>query len=153
MAWNNNNTPGTNWQGGQSFATIKQLNSSIGYTSTIYIDLSTTTGIVSNVLQGEINALVVGGTTSLWANYPAIANVDMAGYSLNNAKFLSTMDLQCSSINGLDIGILNSTITIGGVTIVNNSIVTQNITQQKSAFEQIIGGINAVAATLSLIHI
>jgi hypothetical protein len=152
MAWNNNNSPGTNWQGGQSFATIKQLNSSIGYTSTIYIDLSTTTGVVSNVLQGEISSIIAGGTTSLWANYPAIANVDMAGFSLNNAKFLSTMDLQCSSINGVDIGIFNSTITLQGVTITNNSIITQNITQQKSAFEQIIGGINAVAATVSEIN-
>ena len=157
MAWNNNNTPGTNWQGNQSFATIKQLNSSIGYTSTVSNALSTTTGIVSNALQTEINSIVTGGTTSLWANYPAISNVNMNGCNIYNcstvtAIYLSTMDLQVSSINGADISIFNSTITLGGVTIVNNSIVTQNITQQKSAFEQVIGGINAVAQTVSEIN-
>ena len=128
MSWQNAYTfGGPNWSG------IPQANtgliiSSLGYTSTVSNALSTTTGIVSNALQGEISTIVAGGTTSLWANYPAIANVDMAGFSLNNARYVSTLDLQVSSINGTDIKIFNSTVTIAGVTINNGTVTTTNIT-------------------------
>jgi len=166
MAWNpQQTTPGTNWQGNQPVATLRQLNSTIGiistvsnynfrYTSTVSNTLSTNTGLSFSTVNALINGLILstGGTTATWSAFPALQNVDMAGYSLNNARFLSTLDLQCSSINGLDIGLFNSTITLQGVTITNNSIVTQNITQQKSVFEQVVGGINAVASAVSEVN-
>ena len=123
---------GALWTGNQTLATTRQLLSTS--TGINPLQLSTNTGLynyttaTSNTLQTEINSIVAGGTTSLWANYPAINNVNMAGYSLNNAKFVSTLDLQVSSINGSDIKITNSTIVVGGVSITNGTINTTNIT-------------------------
>ena len=124
---------GPNWAGNPPIATLSQLNSSIGYTSTVSNALSSTTGVVSNALQTEINTIVAGGTTSLWANYPAISNINMNGCNIYNcstviAKYLSTMDLQVSSINGADISIFNSTVTVAGVSINNGTVTTTNIT-------------------------
>ena len=148
---------GPNWAGTPPIVTLAQFNSSIGYTSTVSNALSTTTGTVSNILQGEINSIVAGGTTSLWANYPAIQNVDMAGYSLNNARFVSTLDLQVSSINGTDIGIKNSTITIQGVTVTNNTVTASNIkssnaSTSNSALDTFVGGVNAVASAVTNVN-
>ena len=115
-----------NWQGNPPVVTtIAMLSTSAG----LYKYTTTT----SNVLQGEINSIVAGGTTSLWANYRAINDVDISGHNLSNAdkiqsRFMSTMDLQVSSINGSDIKIFNSTVTVGGVTITNGNINTTNIT-------------------------
>jgi hypothetical protein len=121
-----------NWSGNPPVVTTKLFTSTTQVVTTAL--LSTSAGLynytktTSNVLQAEINAIVGGGTTSLWANYAAIHDVDMSGYSLNNAKFVSTLDLQVSSINGSDIKIFNSTVTVGGVTITNGNINTTNIT-------------------------
>ena len=148
---------GPNWAGNPPIVTLAQFNSSIGYTSTVSNALSSTTGVVSNALQLEISSIVAGGTTSLWANYPAIQNVDMAGYSLNNARFVSTLDLQVSSINGTDIGIKNSTITIQGVTVTNNTVTASNIkssnaSTSNSALDTFVGGVNAVASAVTNVN-
>ena len=124
---------GPNWAGNPPIATLSQLNSSIGYTSTVSNALSSTTGVVSNALQIEINNIVAGGTTSLWANYAAISNINVNGCNIYNCStvtsvFLSTLDLQVSSINGTDIKIFNSTVTIAGVVINNGTVTTTNIT-------------------------
>ena len=120
MAWNGNQPGFASWNAVTSGTNPLQLSTNTGL-----FDYTTAT---SNTLQTEINALVVGGTTSLWANYPAIHDVDMSGYSLKNAKYLSTLDLQVSSINGADISIFNSTVTVAGVTINNGTVNTTNIT-------------------------
>jgi hypothetical protein len=118
---NNQTNFGPLWNGSPQFATKNNLLSTSA-------GLATYTTTTSNALQTEINAIVAGGTTSLWANYPAIANVDMAGYSLNFAKFVSTLDLQVSSINGSDINFNKDTVDIAGVVINNGTITTTNIT-------------------------
>lgn len=69
---------GSSWSGNPPLATVRQLTS----TSTGLYDYTTTT---SNVLQGEIDAIVAGGTTALWANYPAINNVNMSTNNIINA--------------------------------------------------------------------
>ena len=69
---------GSSWSGNPPLATTRQLLS----TSTGLYDYTTTT---SNVLQGEIDAIVAGGTTALWANYPAINNVNMSTNNITNA--------------------------------------------------------------------
>jgi len=120
MAWNGNSPGFASWNAVTSGTNPLQLSTNTG--------LYNYTTVTSNTLQTEINNIVAGGTTSLWANYPAINNVDMAGYSLNYAKFVSTLDLQVSSINGSDIKINNSTVTVAGVTIQNGTVTTTNIT-------------------------
>ena len=120
MAWNGNQPGFASWNAVTSGTNPLQLSTNTG--------LYNYTTVTSNTLQTEINNIVAGGTTSLWANYPAINNVDMAGYSLNYAKFVSTLDLQVSSINGSDIKINNSTVTVAGVTIQNGTVTTTNIT-------------------------
>jgi len=69
---------GSSWSGNPPLATLRQLTSS----STALYNYTTTT---SNVLQTEINAIVAGGTTALWANYPAINTVDLSGHNLTKA--------------------------------------------------------------------
>ena len=147
MAWNPSPVIGNaNWFGNPQIATLSQLNSSIGYTST-----------VSNVLQTEISSIVAGGTTSLWANYKAISNIDVNSCNINNvttinAVFLSSCDLQVSSINGNDMNFFGSTITLAGVTIVNNSIVTQNVTQNRSAFDTFVDVVNGIGSMVNTVQ-
>lgn len=69
---------GSSWSGNPPLATLRQLTSS---SSALY-DYTTTT---SNVLQGEIDAIVAGGTTALWANYEAISSINLAGNNILNA--------------------------------------------------------------------
>jgi len=66
---------GSSWSGNPPLATLRQLTSS---SSALY-DYTTTT---SNVLQGEIDAIVAGGTTALWANYAAISSINLAGNNI-----------------------------------------------------------------------
>ena len=126
---------------------------------------STTTGTysfiiaTSNVLQGEINSIVAGGTTSLWANYRAITNVDLSGYELRNATKLSTMDLQVSSINGSEFSINDNTqvVKIGGLTINNNSIIVSTVNSKttntsNSALSQFVNATNSVASAVTNIN-
>jgi len=120
MAWNGNQPGFASWNAVTTGTNPLQLSTNTG----LY-DYTTAT---SNTLQTEINNIVAGGTTSLWANYAAINNVDMAGYSLNNAKYVSTLDLQVSSINGADIKFNQDTVTVAGVTINNGTVNTTNIT-------------------------
>jgi hypothetical protein len=51
--------------------------------------LNTKITTTSNVLQGEIDAIVAGGTTALWANYRAIQSVDLSGNNLSNANTIT----------------------------------------------------------------
>ena len=120
MAWNGNSPGFASWNAVTSGTNPLQLSTNTG--------LYNYTTATSNTLQTEINAIVTGGTTSLWANYAAINNVDMAGYSLNYAKYVSTLDLQVSSINGADIKFNQDTVTVAGVTINNGTVNTTNIT-------------------------
>ena len=73
---------GSSWSGNPPLATVRQLIS----TSSGLADYTTTT---SNVLQGEIDAIVAGGTTALWANYAAIQAVDLSGNNLSNAATIT----------------------------------------------------------------
>lgn len=68
---------GSSWSGNPPLATLRQLTSS---SSALY-NYTTTT---SNVLQGEIDAIVAGGTTALWANYEAISSVNLATNNIVN---------------------------------------------------------------------
>ena len=119
---------GSLWYGNAPLITKSQYTS----TNTVFNSEILSTGVAvitaSNVLQGEINAIVVGGGASLWANYRAISNVDLSGHNLFNATYLSTLDLQVSSINGNDISLFGSTVNVGGISITNGTVTTTNIT-------------------------
>ena len=167
------------WNGNPPIATLRQLNSTIAiistvslsnftYISTVSNSLSTTAAFNFSTLESQIQGLILstGGSTASWASFPALTNVnlnnkDVTGGATVTAtqfngnitgSFFSTTNLQTSSINGIAIDFFNSTITLQGVTITNNSIITQNITQQKTIFEQVVGGINAVASAVSEIN-
>jgi hypothetical protein len=180
MAWNpQQTTSGTNWQGNPPVATLRQLYSTIGIISTVsnssFVYISTVSNSLSTVasynystLEGQIQGLILstGGSTASWASFPALTNVNLNNKNVTGGatitatqfdgnitgSFFSTANLQTSSINGIAIDFFNSTITLQGVTITNNSIITQNITQQKTIFEQVVGGINAVASAVSEIN-
>jgi len=68
---------GSSWSGNPPLATLRQLTSS---SSGLYAFTAAT----SNVLQGEIDAIVAGGTTALWANYEAISSVNLATNNIVN---------------------------------------------------------------------
>jgi hypothetical protein len=125
MAWNNNNTPGTNWQGSQSFATIRQLNSSIGYTSTVSNVLSTTINFNISTLAKQISSIVAGGTTSLWANYPAISNVNIAGCNITGAGTVTATQFN-GSLSGNVSGNTSGTHTGNVVGNISNTNLTVN---------------------------
>ena len=95
----------------------------------------------SNFLQTEINSIVAGGTTSLWANYPAIHTVDLSGFTLINASILSTLDLQISSINGSEVSFYGNTITSCNITVYNSK-------KTNSIWETVAGGLNSVVNTV-----
>ena len=129
---------GASWSGNAPIATTQQLvstSSGLGNTYATNVNLlSTSSGLQSNLtttsnyLQVEINNIVAGGTTSLWANYPAISSFSMQGNNILDAKYISTLDLQVSSINGADINLFGSTVNVGGITITGGTINTTNIT-------------------------
>ena len=128
---------GAQWQGNATLATTRQLNN-LSTTLTSQL-LSTSGGLntyiynTSNYLQTEINAIVVGGGASLWANFGAIHDVDISGYKITNAKIVSTQELFTSSINGNDVKFLGSTITVGGVTFNQGNVTSCNVTVQPAA--------------------
>ena len=121
---NNLTNFGAQWNGSPQYATKTQL-------------LST-----ASVLQTEIDDIISGGGVNLWANFPAVNNVNMAGFSLLSTTTVSTMNLNVSSINGASINvggivINNSTITNGGTTInggniTNNNTTTSDTTKSKT---------------------
>jgi hypothetical protein len=73
---------GALWNGSPQFATKNSLLSTSA-------GLNTKITTTSNVLQGEIDAIVAGGTTALWANYKAIKAVDLSGNNLSNANTIT----------------------------------------------------------------
>ena len=127
MAWNGNSPGFASWNAVTSGTNPLQLSTNTGlYNYTTATSNYATTA--SNTLQTEINAIVTGGTTSLWANYPAISSFSMQGNNILDAKYISTLDLQVSSINGADINLFGSTVNVGGITITGGTINTTNIT-------------------------
>ena len=150
MSWNGSIalTSGAAWSGSPQVITTRQYQSTNSATIGVFDAeiLSTGAAVItsSNVLQTEINAIVAGGTTALWANYRAIANVDLSGHNLVNSKLLSTLDLQVSSINGTDIKLFGSTVVVGGVTIVNNTVKAGQVEKTTSVTDTI----NSVAGAI-----
>ena len=107
------------WNGSPQFATKNSLlSTSVGLNTKI-----TTT---SNVLQGEIDAIVAGGTTALWANYRAIKAVDLSGHNLSNANTITATSFSgpltgavTGNVTGNVVGNTSGTHTgavVGGVT-------------------------------------
>ena len=84
MAYNPHPTLGVaSWNGNAPIATLRQLNSSIGITSS----LSNYTNVEFSTFQAQIDALVLstGGTTASWASFPALVNVNINSKNINNA--------------------------------------------------------------------
>ena len=112
--------------------------------------LSTSSGLTSNFnyeLLSTSAGLFSTGTNSTWSFYPAISDVDLAGFSLVNSKLLSTGDLQVSSINGADIKIFNSTVVIQGVTITNNTVAAGTVEKTTSVtdtFNSVVGAVGSL---------
>ena len=127
MAWNGNSPGFASWNAVTSGTNPLQLSTNTGlYNYTTATSNYATTA--SNTLQTEINSIVAGGGAALWANFPATSNVDLSGHNLFNAKYLSTLDLQVSSINGNDISLFGSTVNVGGISITGGTINTTNVT-------------------------
>jgi len=154
---------GALWSGNQNLATTRQLLSTSSDLTTHPELFSTTTGLrnyttlTSNVLQTEINSIVAGGTTSLWANYRAITNVDLSGNSLSNAdkitaRFLSTLDLQVSSINGAEVILTASNVTIQNVEFKNGAVTASNVTTSNNVITRTAQAIGAAAAAVSQVN-
>ena len=154
MSWNGSIalTSGAAWSGSPQVITSRQYQS----TNTVFDTGILSTGkaviVASNVLQTQVNAIVATGTTSLWANFRAINNVDLSGNNLYNAKSLSTMNLQVSSINGTDFSVFGSTISIGGVTIVNNTISADTVEKTTSVVDTINNAAGAVGKAVSAVN-
>ena len=104
---------GSSWSGNPPLATVRQL-----------LSTSTSFGGSISTIENEISSLVVSGGASLWANFAAVNNVNMAGFSLSNVVLISTLGLNVSSINGTDININASTVGIGGIEITGSTITT-----------------------------
>jgi hypothetical protein len=147
-----------NWQGNPPVVTTKMLTSTSQVATTAL--LSTSAGLynytttASNVLQGEINAIVGGGTTSLWANYGAIHDVDISGHNLSNAdkiqsRFMSTMDLQVSSINGAEIQLTATTVTIQNIKMENGTVTSSNSSSSNTTLNRAVGAVNAVTSAVT----
>ena len=157
-SWNGQLIGNANWQGSPQFANQTQLISSTQglasqpqLTSTSAGLFTYTTG-ASNVLQGEIDAIVAGGTTALWANYPAISQVDLSGQNLIKGRNISTLNLQVSSINGADIKLFGSTVIVGGVTIVNNTVQAATVEKTKSVTDTVNQAAGAVGAAVDVFN-
>ena len=159
MSWNPTASySGALWSGNAPIATSRQL-TNLSTTITTQL-ISTSQGLyayttnASNVLQGEINSIVAGGTTSLWANYRAINNVDLSSNNLSNAnqiqaRFLSTMDLQVSSINGAEIILTSSNVTIQNIELKNGTVTASNVASSNTTLNRTVGAINAVASAVT----
>ena len=150
MSWNSQNGYAL-WNGNQQYATIPQLsNTSNALSTQIYL--------TSNALQLEINDLSVStGSASSWSFYKALSTVTLNNNNLIDgntiiSKYLSTFDLQCSTINGVDISIYNSTVIIQNIKMEGGTITTIVTRQEKSAFDQFIDGVNGFATTVSEIN-
>jgi len=152
-----------NWAGNPQVATKNQLLSTSAGGVTISLLTSTSKGLAdytttaSNVLQTEINSIVAGGTTSLWANYRAINNVDISGYNLSNVnilqgRFMSTMDLQVSSINGAEVQLTSSNVTIQNVTMKDGTVTSSNSSSSNTTLNRAVGAVNAVAGAVTNIN-
>ena len=104
---------GSSWSGNPPLVSVRQL-------------LSTSSGFGNSIstIENEISSLVVSGGASLWANFAAVSNVNMAAFSLFNATLVSTLGLNVSSINGNDININASTVGISGIEITGSTITT-----------------------------
>lgn len=157
-SWNGQYIGNANWQGSPQFASQTELISSTQgvasqpqLTSTSAGLFTYTTG-ASNVLQGEIDAIVAGGTTALWANYRAINNVDLSGQNLVRGRNISTLNLQVSSINGADIKLFGSTVIVGGVTIVNNTVQAATVEKTKSVTDTVNQAAGAVGAAVDVFN-
>ena len=77
---------GSSWSGNPPLATVRQL-----------LSTSTSFGGSISTIENEISSLVVSGGASLWANFAAVNNVNMAGFSLSNVVLISTLGLNVSS--------------------------------------------------------
>jgi len=158
MSWNPQPAiGGANWFGNPSLTTNTQLISTTGGLQTKIISTGVSLTNTSNFLQSEINAIVGGGTTSLWANYRAINNVDLSGNNLSNAdkitaRFLSTLDLQVSSINGAEIILTASNVTIQNITMSNGTVTASNVTTSNSALTRTANAIGAAGAAVSQVN-
>ena len=142
---NNLTNFGAQWNGSPQFATKNQL-------------LSTTQG-----LENEISTIVASGAVNTWATFPAIANVNMAGFSLSNARLISTLALNLSSINGTDININASTVGIsgieitgstittgvGGTIITSGSVTTSNVNSKSYTVSDIVNSLGAAVDTVT----
>jgi hypothetical protein len=104
---------GSSWSGNPPLATVRQL-------------LSTSSGFEGNIstIQQQVSTLTVSSGVTLWANFAAVNNVNMAGFSMSNVRQVSTLSLNVSSINGTDININASTVGIGLVEITGSTITT-----------------------------
>ena len=164
MAWNPQPAlGGALWTGNQNLATTRQLLSTSAGGVAISLLTSTSKGLAdyttttSNVLQTEINSIVAGGTTSLWANFRAIHNVDISGYNLSNVnilqgRFMSTMDLQVSSINGAEVQLTSSNVTIQNVTMKDGTVTSSNSSSSNTTLNRAVGAVNAVAGAVTNIN-
>jgi len=111
---------GSSWSGNPPLATTRQLLS----TSTDFGNSISTIETQISTIEIQISSLVVSGGVSLWANFAAVNNVNMAAFSLLNATLVSTLGLNVSSINGNDININASTVGIAGIEISGSTITT-----------------------------
>jgi hypothetical protein len=125
---------GALWNGSPQFATKNSL------LSTSYgLDTKITT--TSNVLQGEINAIVAGGTTALWANYKAIKAVDLSGNNLSNANTITATSF-VGNLTG------NTTGTHTG-TVNGNTNGTHTGQQNGNVAGNVVGNLSNASLTLS----
>ena len=93
----------------------------------------------------------------MWANYRAITNVDLSGNSLSNAdkitaRFLSTLDLQVSSINGAEITLTSSNVTIQDVVFKDGTVTASNVTTSNNVITRTAQAIGAAAAAVSQVN-
>lgn len=158
MSWNGSIalTSGAAWSGSPQVITSRQFQSTNSATIGVFDAEILSTGkaviVSSNVLQTQVNAIVATGTTSLWANFRAITNVDISGNNLYNAKSLSTMDLRVSSINGSDIKLFGSTVVVSGVTIVNSTIQAATVEKTNSVVDSVNTAAGAVGKAVSQVN-
>ena len=144
---------GASWAGNVPVATKPQLlSTSSGQT---YNLLSTSLGQTTNLLSTSAGLSQANNSTNIiglssiagWSLYPAISTINAAGNNIVNINFLSTLDLQVSSINGADIKIFNSTVVIQGVTITNNTVAAGTVEKTTSVtdtFNSVVGAVGSL---------
>jgi hypothetical protein len=137
---------GSSWSGNPPLATLRQLTS----TSTGLYDY---TNVTSNVLQGEIDAIVAGGTTALWANYPAINTVNLSTNNIINGGSVTATSFTgalTGAVTGNVVGNLTGTVTgntNGTHTGQQNGNVTGNVTGNIYNTNLTIGGQYSITET------